>query len=114
MWRLKTKRGRGIKPVFKKNQGASRQAAKLLISGELSCGIRLIFINLLLEYLFLTACQERSTFHTAFLLSPPLRSPATHLEFSFPTIYPHNIFGDVLHDGLQVGLAICRVVFLCG
>lgn len=37
----------------------------------------------------------------------------THLELCFAFIYGHNIFGDVLHDWLQVSLVISGVVLLC-
>ena len=38
--------------------------------------------------------------------------PQTHHELAFPLGDQHHVFGDVLHDGLQVGLVVGRVVLL--
>lgn len=39
---------------------------------------------------------------------------SAHLELGLGVVRRHHVLGDVLHDRLQVGLVVGRVVLLCG
>lgn len=73
--------------------------------------MRLIFSSLLLEYLFFTAC--RGTKIQFLLQLNHSNCDQTHCELGFALGHHHHVFGDVLHDGLQVGLVVGGVVLLC-
>ena len=91
---------------------------------DLSSGWRLTFMRLLLWYFLLTVWMEieyrhnkykASLCHAKNNMSSLVRLQCcqpTHQEADFPRVHIHHIFGDVLHDGLEVGLVIGAVVLL--
>ena len=102
------------------HQSFSKGAAIAIRTDDLRCGTRLIFINLLLEYLFFTACWKRNKSASTSKESSITCSLSYYsscfpnLKLCFPAIDHHYILGHVLHDGLQVALIVSGIVVLRG